>query len=68
MIEFRISRHKFKWKGNGINLLTFISLLVAFSFELRHQGFPNSFFNEEKVEEEVEEEEVEMLVLGFEIW
>ena len=68
MIEFRISRHKFNWKRNFTDLLTFISLLVAFRFELRHQGFPNIFFREEKVEEEVEEEEVEMVVVGFEIW
>ena len=52
-------------KGNVTDLLTFISLLVPFSLELRHQGFPNSFFREENVEEE---EEVEMLAVGFEIW
>ena len=52
---------------NVTDLLTFISLLVAVSFELRHQGFSSSFFNEEKVEEEEVEEE-EMLVTGFEIW
>ena len=53
------------------NLLTSISLLVSFSLELRHQGFPSSFFREEKVEEEEGEEGEEedgVFVVGFEIW
>ena len=44
-------------------LLTSISLLDPFSLEPLRHGFPNSFFREEKVEEE----EDGTFVVGFEI-